>query len=355
MAGEKTEKATPKRKQDERKKGNVFVSKEVVSVSSLLLMFLALKFLLPTSITYITNFVIEYFAVAGDMSYLSDTVISSVFVDSAILFGLTALPLLMISILISVVATMAQTKMLFSAKAFAFKGDRINPISGFKRMFSLRGFVELIKSMLKIGLLLYIIFLVLSNELVNMPKMFNIQPIQAYAYTGEVIFTIAISVGVIFIFLAGLDYLYQWWNYEKQLRMTKQEIKDEYKQVEGDPQIKAHIRALQQQRARQRMMQNVPSADVVIRNPTHYAIAIKYDAEKNNAPVVIAKGADFIALKIIEVADENDVYITENKPLARALYDTVELYSEIPPEHYQAIAEILGFIYNLKKNRLRKA
>ncbi len=349
MAGEKTEKATPKRKQDERKKGNVFLSREVISVATLIISFFSLRLLLPSAITNIGTFIEKYFDLGATTSQLEQADLSALLIDVIVLFSIVALPLLLTSITVNVVATMAQTKMLFSAKAFAFKGERINPISGFKKMFSIRGLVELVKSVLKIVLLLYILYSVVSGKISVMPKMMYMEPISAYSYTGEVIFEVAMTVGVIFAFIAGLDFLYQWWQYEKNLRMSKQEIKDEYKQVEGDPQLKAHIRSLQQQRARQRMMQNVPSADVVIRNPTHYAIAIKYDAEKHNAPMIVAKGMDNIALKIIEVAQENDVYITENKPLARALYETVELYREIPPEHYQAIAEILGFIYSLKK------
>ena len=166
---------------------------------------------------------------------------------------------------------------------------------------------------------------------------------------------VVLKSGIAFVFLAAADYMYQWWDYEKNMKMSKQEIKDEYKQIEGNPQIKGRQRNIQQQRARQRMMQNVPEADVVIRNPTHFAVALKFDRDKDRAPKVIAKGMDQLALRIVQVAEENDVYVTEDRPLARALYDAVEVGEEIPEEFYKAIAKILAFVYNLKeKNKNKK-
>lgn len=182
-----------------------------------------------------------------------------------------------------------------------------------------------------------------------MPRMMDMTFMGVLSKTGDIIMDIVLKVGLIFVAIAVADYVYQWWQYEKNLRMSKQEIKDEYKQTEGDPQIKAHIKSMQQQRARQRMMQAVPEADVVIRNPTHYAVAIKYNPEKNRAPMVVAKGMDSLALRIIEVAEESGVYITENRPLARALYESVELDAEIPDKFYKPIAEVLAFVYSLKK------
>ena len=159
------------------------------------------------------------------------------------------------------------------------------------------------------------------------------------------------TVGIAFLFLAAFDYLYQWWEYEKNLRMSKQEIKEEYKQTEGDPQIKGKIREKQRQMSSRRMMQNVPKADVIIRNPTHFAVALGYDPQRNKAPVVLAKGADRVALKIVEIGEANDVYIMENRPLARGLYDAAEIDMEIPSEFYQAVAGVLAFVYKLKKEK----
>lgn len=243
--------------------------------------------------------------------------------------------------------------MLFSSKAFSFKAERIDPMKGLKKIFSMRSFVELLKSLIKITIVLYVIYSVIKKELFLMPRMMDMTFGQSLSKTGSIIMSIVTKAAIAFIFVAGADYLYQWWQYEKNLRMSKQEIKDEYKQTEGDPQIKSRIRAMQQQRAKQRMMQSVPSADVIIRNPTHYAVAIKYDQDKGSAPRVIAKGADSLALRIIAVAEENDVYVMENKPLARALYESVDLDREIPERFYRAIAEVLAFVYSLKKKELK--
>lgn len=349
MAGEKTERATDKRKKDERNKGNIFLSREIITIAALLSAFFGLKLLLPYIFDVLTKFLEKYFLMGSTQKSISVSNLNQFFFDGVMVFAQTALPLLMISITVNVVVTMAQTKMLFTVKAFEFKGSRINPISGIKKMFSLRSLVELIKSVLKITMLLVVIYLVLKDELALLPRLFDMEPMQAMIYVGGIIMRIVIPSGVIFFFLGVADYFYQWYEYEKNLRMSKQDIKDEYKQMEGDPHIKAQIRSLQQQRARQRMMQNVPDADVVIRNPTHYAVAIKYDQTRHRAPVVVAKGADEIALRIIAIAEENDVYVTENRPLARALFETVELDAEISGEHYQAIAEILAFIYKVRK------
>ncbi len=351
MAGEKTEKATPKRKQDERKKGNIFLSREVITVSSLLAVFTALRILLPGSLITIEDFIAKYISIGSEIETLNGGELNNIFLDGLVVFAMVALPILIVAMLIGVIITMAQTRMLFSAKAFAFKAERINPLKGFKRMISLRSLVELVKSSLKITVLIYIFYTVYSSKIEYLPNLMSMDIVDAFAVAGTMIFDIVLLSGGVFVFLGAADYFYQWWQYEKNLKMSKQEIKDEYKQMEGDPQVKAHIRSLQQQMARRRMMQNVPEADVVIRNPTHFAVAIKYDKEKHAAPVIVAKGMDSLALKIIEIAEQNDVHVTENRPLARALYENVELDAPIPFEYYQAIAEILAFIYKLKKEK----
>lgn len=351
MAGEKTEKATPKRKQDERKKGNVFVSKDAITAFSLLALFMALKSLMPYIVTTCEDSIRYFFQYSTDHFVLDSRVLQRFFVKGAITFCIGAMPLLIVGNLISVVITMAQTRMLFSTKAFEFKPDRLDPIKGIQKMFSMRSAVELLKSTIKIVVLAKVMYSVYIKILPVLPRMMDMEMIQASTYTAQNILTIAYRVGIAFVVLAAFDFLYQWWDYEKNLRMSKQEIKDEYKQTEGDPQVKGHIRQLQQQRSRQRMMQNVPDADVIIRNPTHVAVAIAYNKDKNRAPVVVAKGLDELALRIIKVGEENGVYITEDRPLARALYAAVDLDSEIPEEFYQPIAKVLAFVYSLKKKK----
>lgn len=344
MPGEKTEKATPKRKQDERKKGNVFLSQEIVTVFTLLAVFFSLKLLMPFVLTTLEGSITRYAGLGAELSVITPNTIRDILYDSAIVFAKAAAVPLLVCCMVAVISTMAQTKMLVSMKAASPKFERINPIAGFKKMFSMRSVVELIKSIAKIIIVIYVVYSVIRKELLIMPRMMDMTFMGVLSKTGDIIMDIVLKVGLIFVAIAVADYVYQWWQYEKNLRMSKQEIKDEYKQTEGDPQIKAHIKSMQQQRARQRMMQAVPEADVVIRNPTHYAVAIKYNPEKNRAPMVVAKGMDSLALRIIEVAEESGVYITENRPLARALYESVELDAEIPDKFYKPIAEVLAFV-----------
>ncbi len=352
MAGEKTEKATPKKKQDERKKGNVLISQEIVTALTLLGSFYALQILSSYDLTTLTDAVEKYFLLAGTQTKVSFSYTKEIAIDLIIIFAKVALPILAVTCLIAIIATMGQTRMLFSAKAFQFKGERMNPANGFKKMFSLRSLVELVKALIKIAVLIWVIYSTLKSKLFEIPRFMDYEFTEIVSEVGALIMSVATKTGLAFVALAVLDYLYQWFEYEKNLRMTKQEVKDEYKQVEGDPQIKGRIRSMQQQRSQRRMIQKVPEADVVIRNPTHYAVAIKYDRKKSIAPVVIAKGADELALRIVKVAEDNDVYVTENKPLARALYESVKLDAEIPREFYEAIAQVLAFVYNLKKKEL---
>ena len=353
MAGEKTEKATPKRRTEERKKGNIFLSQEVVTIFTLLGTVYCLKLMMPSNMRTLEDSIKHFSNIASTMTELSFGELSNFFVSLLIVFAQVAIVPLMVCVLAAVIATMFQTKLLFSSKAFSFKAERIDPLKGLKKIFSMRSLVELIKSLLKISIVLYVIYSVIKKELLLMPQMMYMTFDQSLSRTGSIIMSIITKAGIAFIFVAGADYLYQWWQYEKNMRMSKQEIKDEYKQTEGDPQIKSRIRAMQQQRAKQRMIQSVPTADVVIKNPTHYAIAIKYDQKKSSAPRVIAKGVDSLALRIIAVAEENNVYVMENKPLARALYESVNLDSEIPERFYRAVAEVLAFVYSLKKKDLK--
>lgn len=354
MAGEKTEKATPKRKQDERKKGNVFQSREVVSVFSLLIMFYSFKFLAPYFIRIIGRDIQDFVALSKTLDTVTPSDVQNFFIDGCISFSLTALPLLIIGAIATVVFTGAQTRFLFSSKLLEFKGNRMNPINGLKKMLSLRGLIELLKSMLKILILGAILYYEFKKHLPQIPRLINMTVEQSMAQVGTIILSIVKTSVIFFVFLALFDYFYQWWDYEKNLRMSKQEVKEEFKQTEGDPQVKGKIKERQQQQARKRMMQAVPSADVVVRNPTHFAVAIRYETGKNRAPVVVAKGADLIALKIVEIAENNGVTVMVNIPLARGLYDAVKLDEEIPEKFYQPVAEVLAFVYSLKKKDLKQ-
>lgn len=353
MAGEKTEKASQKRKQDERKKGNIFLSQEVITIFTLLVTFYTLKFMMKFIVETLESSIKYFSGLAATMTELTYDNLDDFLINLIIVFAKTAMIPLLACGLAAIISTMLQTKMLFSSKAFSFKAERINPLKGLKKLFSMRSFVELLKSLLKITIVLYVVYSVIKTEIFLMPRMMDMSFLQAFSKTGSIIMSIVLKASIVFVFVAGADYLYQWWQYEKNLRMSKQEVKDEYKQTEGDPQIKSRIKSMQQQRARRRMMQNVPTADVVIRNPTHFAVAIKYDQELNRAPRVVAKGMDSLALKIVATAEENGVYVMENKPLARGLYESVDLDREIPESFYRAVAEVLAFVYSLKKKELK--
>jgi flagellar biosynthetic protein FlhB len=353
LAGEKTEKATPKRRQDERKKGNVFQSREIGVVFSLLVSFYGLKLLAPYILRALEWSIRNYFYQAATVDEIITSDAIRYFIQGCGVFAVAAMPLLLVCGAVSVIATLAQTRGLFTMKSAAPKFSRLNPIEGIKKMFSMRGVVELLKSLAKIIVLGYIIWLQFRDEFWAFPRLMDMEPLQGMAFTANIVLEIAKSAAIVMVFVAAADYFYQWWDYEKNLRMSKQELKEEYKQTEGDPQVKGKIRERQQAQARQRMMQKVPGADVVIRNPTHFAVALKYDPQRSSAPVVVAKGADSLALRIVAVAQENGVFITENKPLARGLYEAVDLDREIPDRFYQPVAEVLAFVYSLKKKELK--
>lgn len=353
MAGEKSEKATPKRRSDERKKGNVFQSKDAISVAALVANFTALSVLFPHVRTSLVSLLNRFFHDISRYDALTIEQMSSLWMSAALTFALVALPLLLVSLLINIVASGAQTKFNFAFDSIKFKLERINIMKGFGKLFSLRSIVELIKSVVKIVMLGTILYMVLIDRFHSIPKMLDMEFKESLGYLGSTIMSIVYSVGAVFVFLAAADYAYQWYEHEKNLKMSKQDIKEEYKQLEGDPVIKGKIKERQRMMAQRRMMQEVPKADVIIRNPTHYAIAIKYELGKHMAPMVIAKGMDDIALKIIDVASKHDIVTVENKPLARGLYEGVELNQPIPEEFYHGVAEVLAFVYQMKEKGVK--
>lgn len=351
-SGEKTEEATQKRKTDERKKGNVFLSQEVITIATTLASFVVLKVLSSTIMGQMQTSLRDFIYAGATTEQVTLNQVNYIFLRGFLIFAICTLPVALACALAAAVLTLAQTKFLFSAKGFAFKANRMSPINGIKNVFSLRGVMELIKSILKILLLGIVVWNVLKGWTNKLPQLMNVQVGQALGSLCDTVFNMVLQVTLVFAGLAVFDYFYQWWDYNKKLRMTKQEVKEEYKETEGDPQIKGAIRDKQQAFSRRRMMQNVPNADVVIRNPTHVAVAIQYDAKRFNAPVVVAKGLDSLALRIVAIAEQNGVYITENVPLARGLYAAVDLDQEIPEKYYKAVAEVLAFVYQLKKKDL---
>lgn len=348
----KTEKASPKKRRDERKKGNIFKSQDIITVISLLGCFLALYELAPFTYKVIKEFLVTYIENVGTMDTLTNETVIMIQNQTMMAAVKTVAPILLISVALAILAVGVQTKFLFSAKSLEPKFNRLNPIEGIKKLFSMKNVVELIKNILKISLLIYLIFDFMRDRMLEIPRTMNIDLQNSINYIIAEMVALIKLVCMWFAAIAGFDFLYQWWDYERQIKMSKQEVKEEYKQTEGNPEIKGKIKSMQQQRARSRMMQAVPTADVVIRNPTHFAVALKYDTEVSSAPVVVAKGQDELALRIVKVAEDNHVYVLEDKPLARFIFSSTKLNQEIPPEVYSAVAEILVYIYKLNNKEI---
>ncbi len=344
----KTEKATPKRREDARKKGQVLYSREMASALVLVAVFLGAKLLGGQAYYEMASYAKKVFAEYLGTNMLSINELMKMFTECLFVFLKAAVPVFGIATVIGLVAGYSQVGFLFTTEGISMRFNRINPISGFRRIFSSKALVELIKSALKITVIGYTAYRYLKGEAGNILQLMSLSTAGILTYIANLILNVAFRICIALILLGLLDYLYQWWEYEKSLRMSKQEVKEEFKQIEGNPEIKSRIKQKQRQISMRRMMQEVPKADVVITNPTHYAVAIKYDAEVSDAPVVLAKGQDYIALRIRKAAEENNVEIVENKPLAKALYETVDVGEAIPPELYEAVAEVLAFVYTLK-------
>ncbi len=353
MAGEeKTEKATPKKRRDQRKEGNVLQSREIGTAVSVLGIFTAMRLLLgfisKTMLAYYT----QSFEQLGSTEVSTDTIMP-IFVDVITVIVLTVLPVCLIAMFLGIIPTIAQTKGLFTMKALKPKFSRLNPLSGIKKLFSLQSIVGILKGLIEVVIISVVIYNEIRDRLPKFVMLMNAGVMQGITYAALTIYDMVMLICIMLVFVAAADFLFQWWQFEKKLKMSKQEVKEEFKQMEGDPQIKSKIKQRQQQMAAQRMMHDVPTADVVVRNPTHYAVALKYDQDKNNAPQVVAKGKDFLAQRIVAIAEENDVYTIENPPLARSLYSMVDIGREIPAELYNAVAEVLTVVYREKNKTLR--
>ncbi|MDR3239634.1 MAG: flagellar biosynthesis protein FlhB, partial [Clostridiales bacterium] len=257
-------------------------------------------------------------------------------------------PLFAAVLAVGVLTNVAQVGWKVTTNALRPKFSRMNPISGAKRLFSAQILVDLCKSLLKFAIIGYVIYNALKRELDRLPALSDMGLFESVSYLGDLITSLGLTVGGWFILIAALDYAYTRFKHSKQLRMSKQEVKDEYKMSEGNPQIKGQIKQRMREASMRRMMQDVPGADVIVTNPTHYAVALRYDRQTARAPVVVAKGADHLARRIKEAGLEHHVAIAENKELARTLYVSVDVGHEIPPELYEAVAEILAFVYKLK-------
>ena len=352
--GDKTEKATPKKLDDARKEGRVARSSDLINGFMLLLMFFVLKLFGGIMANLFLNSFVKYYNKASDISMEVFDVKQAVNLSNEIVIDIViaSLPVLIGSFVVALVGNIVQVGWKVTGKPLKPKLDRLNPIGGFKRMFSQEKVVELIKSILKV----LAIALVAYNEVKDRWKfilnLYDFEFMQAVLNIFDIVLDVGIKISVIFVIIGLADFGYQKWKHLHDLRMSKQEVKDEMKQSEGDPQIKGQIRQKMREGARRRMMQDLPKADVVITNPTHFAVAVKYDKETAEAPYVLDKGADYVAANIKEIAKQNNIEIVENKPLARMLYYNVEIGDQIPPELYQMVAEVLAYVYSVKNKEI---
>ena len=346
--GEKTEEPTAKKRADARKKGQVGRSQELNTAFVLLVGFFTLKLLWDSIYLSIASYTTYVFT---NLNQSVDTEnIIHIFIGIIVVLAKTACPVMFAIMLIGLAINFFQVGLNFNTESIEFKLDKLNPINGFGRIFSKRSLVELAKSFFKILVIGFFLYRFIHEQILAMPQFMFFDLTTSLALVAEIIFQMAfIVIGVIMI-MALMDYGYQKWQTTQDLKMTKQEVKDEMKQSEGDPQIKGKIRQKQRQMAMARMMKEVPKADVIVTNPTHYAIALSYQ-QGMSAPLVVAKGQDLVAQRIKEIAREARVPIIENKPLARAIYAAVQIGDAIPQELYQAVAEVLAYVYRLKHAR----
>ncbi|MGN0436581.1 MAG: flagellar biosynthesis protein FlhB [Wujia sp.] len=348
--GEKTEEPTAKKIEDSRKEGQVAKSKELSSACSLLAIFVCLKIFMSFLGERMIGVFFSYWNnmsdyVLGDFNSKSAW---QLMLNVTLYIIVTCLPFLLVAFVIAFVTQKIQIKWMITSKPLQPKFNKLNPINGFKRMFSKDTLFELIMSIFKIALFLAVSYSVLRDNLGVFITVYDYEMEDALGILFDLVMELGLKISIAYMVIGIADYIYQRIKHKKELRMSKQEVKDEYKNQEGDPKIKSQQRQRMQQASRRRMMQSVPEADVVITNPTHFAVALRYDNTLSQAPLVTAKGADYLALKIKELARENDVEIVENKPLARMLYANVEIGDEIPAELYQSVAEVLAYVYRIK-------
>lgn len=344
--GEKTEEPTAKKKSKAKQKGQVAKSQEINSAFVVLAAFVALEKMGGSIYKDLKAFMVFSFTNLPDS--LTVEGLLRLFLEIGYVLSKTALPIMLTIMAVALIINVYQVGLNFTTEPLSPNFGKLNPINGMKRFFSKRVLVELFKSIFKVVVIGYFIYDFLKDEMFYLPRLIFSDLSGTMELLASLIFSLAYQICKVLIVLGFMDFAYQKWDHKENMKMSKQEVKDESKQADLDPAIKSKIRQKQMAMAMQRMMQEVPKADVVVTNPTHYAVALKYEAGMT-APVVVAKGQDLVARRIKEIAKEAHVVIVENKPLARALYSTAEVGDLVPQELYQSVAEVLAYVYRLKK------
>ena len=353
--GEKTEVPTAKKLNDARKEGQVAKSKEIITALMLLALFVVIKFYIGNLGQQMIECFSEFYDLFGKIISNSEYGMRMVDATGVVSLGLTTVlnmivPFIALAVVIAILGNALQQKWMVTTKPLQPKLSKISPISGLKRMFNVKQLFEVGKSVAMIAVMSYVIYTTVKDKLGVLYTFYNISLYEALEIVGDIIVDLGIKISAVFLVIGFVDLIYQRHKFKEDMKMTKQDVKDEFKNTEGDPQVKGQIRRRMQQVSRRRMMEALPQADVVITNPTHFAVALKYEANKGQAPVVIAKGADYLAFDIKAKAKEYGIEIVENKPLARILYNNVEIGAQIPPELYQAVADVLALVYSIKNN-----
>lgn len=344
--GEKTEAPSAKRRDDFRKKGQVAQSKEVQTAALFTILLIFWIFYLPTFWEGFTALIFSLWQSSGEFELTPSSVLNlSSFLLQKI--GLLFAPLFMLVLIIGFFSSIFQFGWLVTAKPLIPDFSKLNPITGMSRFFSKKSIIEVIKSLLKVLLIGWVAYSTVLNNFEEALILIDTSVGITFSYLARISTLILAKVCAILILIAFLDFLFVKWELEEKMKMTKQEMKEEFKESEGDPHIKAQIRAIQQEMARKRMMAEVPKADVIVTNPTHISVAIRYDSKEMDAPIVLAKGADFIAMKIREIGRESDIPIIENPPVARLLHK-LEIGEHVPEDLFKVVAEILAHVYSLK-------
>lgn len=353
LRGEKSEAPSPRRRQEARERGNVARSADLTSSLFLLAAFCLLYAMGRRMLAGMGSYQERILSRIGEPAF-DDATVQALFVEAAAATGGIVLPFLGVLLAASVAVNLMQTGFLLSGHPLMPDLSRLNPVTGFGRLFSAASVMRLVMSLFKIILIAAGMYWIVEGEILGMSSLADSGPWGILGGISEAVFYTAVKLALLLSALAFLDYLFQWWQHEKELRMTKQEVRDELRRYEGDPQIKARRTQLARQLARQRMMKAVEKADVVITNPTELAIALAYDPGENPAPRVVAKGARLMALRIRQVASESNIPILERKPLAQALFKACKVGDVIPETLYKAVAEVLSFIYGMDPEKGRR-
>lgn len=348
MATERTERATPRRREEARKRGQVPRSADLTSALALLAGTFFLPWYANSAATKLWGYLERTFREPLPHDLTSPQVLELAWVSGTTFLQLT-LPILGLFLLVGVASTLLQAGVVFAPAVLKPDLRRIDPIAGFQRLFSRRGLFETAKALMKIAIVLAVTYPLIRRDLPRYADLTGAEPVIIAQALGQSIRDLALRIGAAYLALSVLDYGYQRWDLEQRLRMTRHELKEELRQTEGDPEIKARLRRLQRQYAMRRMMAQVPTATVVVTNPTHLAVALRYEPTTMRAPVVVAKGAGAVAERITGIARQHAIPVLRNQPLAQALYRTVEVGQEIPVTLYEAVADIIAYVYQLRR------